>query len=56
MAGCNHDCANCASKCDKKDFHEDQIVAFWMNPVDTIPTVHRITSINGDEVITKGDY
>ena len=43
-------------KCDKKDFHEDQIVAFWMNPVDTIPTVHRITSINGDEVITKGDY
>ena len=43
-------------KCDIEDYEENQIVAFWMNPNDSVPTVHRIISINGDEVITKGDY
>jgi signal peptidase len=43
-------------KCDKEDYEENQIVAFWMNSYDYIPTVHRIVEINENEVITKGDY
>lgn len=41
---------------DDLEYSEDEIVAFWMNQSDTLPTVHRIVEIDGNEVITKGDY
>lgn len=43
-------------KTDKEDYQVGDIVAFWMNEEDSIPTVHRIIKIDGDKVYTKGDY
>ena len=42
-------------KIDPEAYKEDDIVAFWMNETDVIPTVHRIVKIEGNQVTTKGD-
>lgn len=41
---------------DSNEYNTGDVVAFWMSPSDIIPTIHRIVEINGEEVITKGDY